>query len=171
MANNLQNMAVCGIYCGACPHKLGHIRKAASALADLLEGWNFADVARFVLPPGMNYPSFREVLTELVSGEPCDGCRADGNPLCPIKACAERRRITTCAECSDFEGNPQSPCKSREAAEIFRLISARYSGWNLDNLKKIRQIGLDKFFEEMEQKVKDGFTTCEVISRERTFSR
>jgi len=169
---NPGNIAVCGIYCGACPHKLGHIRRVAAALADLLEGWNFADVARFVLPPGMNYPAFREVLTEFTSGRPCEGCRTDGNPLCPIKACAERRQITTCSECGDFEGNLQSPCKSREAEEIFKLISARYSGWNLENLEKIRREGLEKFCGEMERKVaEEGFTTCEVISRERIFSR
>jgi len=169
--NNLDDIAVCGIYCGACPHKLGHINRAATALADLLEGWNFADVAPFLLPPGMKYPAFREVLTELASGEPCEGCRPDGNPLCPIKTCAERRQFATCSECGDFMGASESPGETREAGEIFRLISARYSGWNLENLKRIREAGLDKLREEMERKVREGFTTCEVISRERIFSR
>jgi len=171
MEERLKSIAVCGIYCGACPDRRGMIRQSAQSLRDLLEGWNIEDVAPFVLPPGMNYPAFGELLSAMASRQPCDGCRGGGNPICPIKLCAEKRGVVTCAECESFAGEIENPCGNEEARAIFSLISKRYSGWNLENLKKIKEVGLDAFMDEMDEKVSDGFITCDVISKEKIFSR
>jgi len=165
------SIAVCGIYCGACPHFQGRIRESATALRDWLDGWNFDDIAAFILPPGMNYQTFREVLSAIANHEPCEGCREQANPLCPVKLCAKSRNVTSCAECDDFTGDINAPCKNEEPLEIFRLISRRYSGWNLENLKRIREIGIEAFLAEMEKKISEGFSTCDVISREKVFKR
>lgn len=164
-------VAICGIYCGACPHHLGHISGAAQSLRNWLDGWNFDDVAFVVLPPGVNYPAFREVLSSLAGLQPCEGCRTHGNPVCPIKACATEQGIETCAQCGKFIGEIDNPCGNEEAGTIYRLISKRYSGWNLANLKRIREIGLESFAAEMNKKVEDGFSTCDVISKSKVFRR
>ena len=171
MTNRVGSIAVCGIYCGACPHFQGRIRESAMSLRDWLDGWNFGDVAQFILPPGMNYPGFREVLSAIANHDPCGGCREQANPLCPIKLCAKGRNAATCAECDRFVGDINKPCNNEEPLEIFRLISRRYSGWNLENLKRIREVGVEKFIDEMEQKISKGFNACEVISKEKVFSR
>ena len=165
------SIAVCGIYCGACPLFQGRIRESATSLLDWLDGLNFGDVASFILPPEMNYPAFREILSAIASREQCEGCREQANQLCPIKLCAKSRNMTSCAECDDFTGNINAPCKNEEPLEIFRLISRRYSGWNLENLKRIREIGLEAFLAEMGKKISEGFSTCDVISKEKVFKR
>jgi len=46
------------------------------------------------------------------------------------------------------------------------MITKRYAGWNLENLKRIQEVGYRKFIDEMQAKVKKGFLTSDVISDE-----
>ena len=165
------SVAVCGIYCGACPLFQGRVRESATSLLDWLDGLNFGDVASFILPPEMNYPAFREILSAIASRQQCEGCIAQASSSCPINLCARSRNVTTCADCDLFIGDINTPCKNEEPLEIFRLISRRYSGWNLENLKRIREIGIEAFKVEMEKKISEGFSTCDVISREKVFKK
>ena len=79
--------------------------------------------------------------------------------------------MTTCADCAEFVGEVDKPCNNDEPLAIFRMISQRYSGWNLENLKRIKEIGTEAFLDEMEKKAANGFTTCDVISKEKVFNR
>ncbi len=51
------------------------------------------------------------------------------------------------------------------APAILEMITKRYAGWNLENLKRIQEVGYRKFIDEMQAKVKKGFLTSDVISR------
>ena len=53
---------------------------------------------------------------------------------------------------------------------MLELISKRYSFWNQENLKRIKEIGYKKFIDEMQEKVKEGFLTSDVISKEKVFT-
>ena len=46
----------------------------------------------------------------------------------------------------------------------------RYSNWNIGNLERIREIGYRRFVDEMQEKVRNGFLTSDVISREMVVS-
>jgi len=46
------------------------------------------------------------------------------------------------------------------------MITKRYANWNIKNLKRIREVGYRKFVDEMQEKVKSGFLTSDVISSE-----
>jgi hypothetical protein len=57
-----------------------------------------------------------------------------------------------------------------EAAAFLALVIKRYSNWNIGNLERIRQVGYRRFVDEMQEKVRAGFLTSDVISREMVVS-
>jgi hypothetical protein len=60
---------------------------------------------------------------------------------------------------------------SAEAAAFFKLVNRRYSNWNIRNLERIREVGYRRFVDEMQEKVRNGFLTSDVISRETVVSK
>ena len=52
------------------------------------------------------------------------------------------------------------------APAIFKMITRRYASWNIENLKRIRNVGYRKFIDEMHERVKKGFLTSDIISDE-----
>jgi len=79
----------------------------------------------------------------------CQGCGAGGgNPWCSIRRCCQKKGFTSCAE---------FPCEKLD------WITKRYSKWNVKNLERIREVGIEKWLEEQEEKVRQGFITGEVI--------
>jgi hypothetical protein len=54
--------------------------------------------------------------------------------------------------------------ESMEAPFFLEMITKRYADWNIKNLKRIREVGYRKFVDEMQEKVKSGFLTSDVIS-------
>jgi hypothetical protein len=115
MTHNHQLLAVCGLYCGACYH----YRAASAGGAHLLEAAN------------------RPVETF-----GCQGCRSDtlyihpGCAECGIRACADARGFTTCADCPDM------PCE--------RLLTFRNDGRVhhlpvIDHLRDIAALGANRW--------------------------
>ena len=51
-----------------------------------------------------------------------------------------------------------------EAPFFLEMITKRYAHWNIKNLKRIQEVGYRKFVDEMQEKVKSGFLTSDVIS-------
>ncbi len=49
---------------------------------------------------------------------------------------------------------------------VLEMITKRYAKWNLENLKRIQERGYRRFIGEMQEKVKNGFLTSDVISPE-----
>jgi hypothetical protein len=169
-------IAPCGIYCGACDIFLGRSRELAKELYRIMMGFNIADVG-----PGIfrierqKLHDYLEILRVWGQGEKCCGCwkgvcwEGGGRAVCLVKACAERQGYLTCAECSkmpcyDYYGEDKS--QTLEAAGWLSLVTKRYAQWNIDNLNRIREIGYRQFIDEMQEKVKCGFLTSDVISNE-----
>jgi len=164
-------IAPCGIYCGACDIFLGRSREHSRELYRIMNGFNFADVGPMVM--GMEQQKvqdFLDILDKWSQGEKCPGCcGGGGNPVCSIRACAQGQGFLTCAECSRMPCN-ENRCdvesQSNNTREWLELITKRYSHWNIDNLKRIQEIGYRRFIDEMQEKVEHGFLTSDVISKE-----
>jgi hypothetical protein len=67
--------------------------------------------------------------------------------------------------CTRLEEGP-----SPRAAAFLGLITKRYSNWNIRNLERIREMGYRRFIDEMQEKVRNGFLTSDVISHEMVMS-
>ncbi|MFX1453406.1 MAG: DUF3795 domain-containing protein [Promethearchaeota archaeon] len=168
-------IAPCGIYCGACDSFLGKGKKLASELFDILDGFNLTDVGPVFLGASQKQiKTFLKILKKIGKNPKCLGCLGGGgNPMCPMKLCVKEKGILTCAECEKM------PCTASEEdldnplmnkAGMLYLITKRYNNWNIENLKKIKKIGHRKFIDEMQEKVKKGLLTSDVISKEPIFT-
>jgi len=164
-------IAPCGIYCGACERFLGKSRELSKELHRILNGFNIADVSHFAM--GIEQEKmidFLNVLEKMSQADKCPGCLNEGgNPGCPVKVCAKKLGYLTCAECDKM------PCHLSEQDSIddpmgrtffLKNITKRYANWNIENLKRIREIGYRQFVDEMQEKVKRGFLTSDIISSE-----
>jgi hypothetical protein len=168
-------IAPCGIYCGACDAFLGNSKKLAQEIYRIQDGSNLADVGPVAL--GLDQEKvkdFLKLLKKIGKAPKCPGCLGGGgNPMCAIKNCTKEKGFLTCAECDLM---PCSPSESDKAnplmspAGMLEMITRRYSNWNFENLKRIKEIGYRKFIDEMQEKVQKGFMTCDVISKEMVFS-
>jgi len=167
-------IAPCGIYCGACDMMLGRSREQAREMYRILNGFNFADVGPFFMGTEQEkVTDFLKILEQWSTGDKCPGCLAGGgNPACPIKTCSNEHGFLTCAECEGM------PCKRsaenenllQDAAAFLELITKRYASWNIRNLERIKEVGYRQFIDEMQEKVKDGLMTSDVISDEMVFT-
>jgi len=80
----------------------------------------------------------------------CEGCHSDRpmNRNCSMKACAMERKLTTCAECREFDN--LKGCK-----KLYNLVS-RFFGFifrtdRIRNLERIREDGLKTFLKEKQR--------------------
>ncbi|MHA1379772.1 MAG: DUF3795 domain-containing protein [Candidatus Helarchaeota archaeon] len=169
-------IAPCGIYCGACDSYLGKGKKLATELYKILDGFNLIDVGSLILGVDQTkIKNFLKLLKKYGKSPQCNGCNGGGgNPMCGMKICTKEKGILTCAECDLMPCEPtdedrENPLFSK--AGMLELISTRYSNWNIENLRRIKEIGYRKFIDEMEKKVKDGFLTSDVISNKKVFSQ
>jgi hypothetical protein len=138
----------CGIYCGACPFYRSEIPGLAKRLKDALNAEKFNKIAVPFEWVG-EYRDFKRWLNFLARSK-CDGCQAGGgNPFCTIRRCCRKRGIVSCAECDEF------PCDRK----FLKWISERYRNWNVRNIERIREVGYEKWLEEKEKEVGDGFVT------------
>lgn len=74
----------------------------------------------------------------------CHGCHSD-KPMfrnCPVKTCAADQDYRTCAECREFEDLKQCRKLNNFVSKLMGLV---FRTDRIGNLKRIREIGLDKF--------------------------
>lgn len=165
-------IAPCGIYCGACDIFLGNSRNLAKEMYRILNGFNIADVGPWAMGiQRERVVDFLNILQNWSQSNKCPGCWAEGGSRsCPIRACSQQQAFLTCAECDRMPCNSLEEGTSPEAAAFLGLITKRYSNWNIVNLERIREIGYRCFVDEMQEKVRNGFLTSDVISREMVMS-
>ena len=165
-------IAPCGIYCGACDIFLGNSRNLAKEMYRILNGFNIADVGPWAMGiQRERVVDFLNILQNWSQSNKCPGCWAEGGSRsCPIRACSQQQAFLTCAECDRMPCNSLEEGASPEAAAFLGLITKRYSNWNIVNLERIREIGYRCFVDEMQEKVRNGFLTSDVISREMVMS-
>jgi Protein of unknown function (DUF3795) len=164
-------IAPCGIYCGACDRFLGKSNELAKELYRVIDGFNIVDVAPIVL--GVDRDKMQEflaVLAKLRDAVICPGCNAGGgNPVCPVKACVQEKGFLTCAECDRMPCSliePQHNNDPMTACVHLEIITKRYANWNIKNLEHIKAVGYRQLLDEMQEKVKKGLLTSDVISSE-----
>ena len=154
---------------------LGKSRSHAIEMYRILNGFNFADVGTIFLGiEPEKIKGFLNLLEKWGKVDKCPGCHAGGcNPACLIKKCASEKNFLTCAECDSLPCKQSSETQNsfEDPAAFLALITERYSNWNIDNLERIREIGYRRFIDEMQQKVKEGFMTSDVISNEMVVTR
>ena len=169
-------IAPCGIYCGACDIFLGRSRELAKELSRIMKGFNMIDVGPLVMGvEQLKIQDFFEILDKWSQGEKCSGCwkgicwEGGGNTVCPVRECAKKQDFLTCAECGKMPCNARQgdeESQSTETSGWLEMVTKRYSRWNIDNLKRIREIGYRRFIDEMRERVESGFLTSDVISSE-----
>lgn len=168
-------IAPCGIYCGACDAFLGKSKELATELHRILDGFNIIDIAPIVLGQDeKKVKTFMKILNIWKKGINCKGCnKGGGNPMCAIKICARKKGYLTCAECEIFPCKPNKEDRKvplMNKASMLELISKRYGFWNQENLKRIKEVGYKKLIKEMQDKVKEGFLTSDIITKEMVFT-
>ncbi len=175
----------CGIYCGACPSNTGIVRDAAKRLQTLLDEGKTEGIA-FILGITDKYPTFHEVLNLFSNQELCSGCGSESpTASCAIRKCCLKKGISSCAEC-EFEGcttTPEDFNLDKAIGELFmqikpeeqedppelpkelfmQIITQRYNGWNIENLRIIKSKGYTDWLKKMEEEIKKGFYTGHVI--------
>ena len=123
------NISVCGLNCARCD-----IRQAGlgdERLMDEMVEW-FKEKSDTVVEP-------EQIM--------CDGCRGPlehhWSPDCKMMKCAGERGHVYCFECDDF------PC---EKLEEFSRDCVAHHARTVDNLKRMREIGLDDWIKEEESR-------------------
>jgi hypothetical protein len=144
--DNLKYVTYCGLYCGLCTARC-RIPKQAAALRDTMANDGYDKW-------GVNIPDFKEFWKFLNEHcEPdknCPGCRQGGGPpFCSIRKCATAKKIDLCVYCDEY------PC-NRIAS-----IAKGYPTLLADG-KRIKEIGIDKWIAEQQQRAKTGFAYADI---------
>jgi len=131
---NLNYVTYCGLYCKLCSNN-SRIKSQACELQRMLleEGFNY-----FYHPDS----PFWKVLGELANMN-CQ-CRVGGGPPdCGIRECARDKAVESCPQCKEY------PCaKILEFAETYPNL--------IQDGKRQRKIGLEKWVREQEERAKRG---------------
>lgn len=139
-------IANCGLYCGACGIYQGRIKQAAENMRKVVSAYGFDKMAPELAkwePAFQHYPEYEKVLNGFVSlfGD-CPGCIGNGgDPNCALRKCARQKEYVTCTECNEMDD-----CEK-----------LRQYDYGLKELKRIKDIGLDKWIDEMKRKVDAGY--------------
>ncbi len=127
-------IAYCGLYCGLCSART-QIPEQAAALAETLRKSEHHGPAEF-----------DKELQNLATPHPERYCRAGkcGHPACAIRKCAQRRNVDVCPLCDDY---PCEKIKTLAASEPTMLHDGN----------RMKQIGLEAWIKEQEERRKAGF--------------
>jgi hypothetical protein len=144
----------CGLYCGACGIYQGRIRQAVENLRSVIDAYGFDKIAPELAkwePALQHYAEFEKVMDGFVKlfGE-CPGCiGGGGNPSCVMRECCKQKAYTTCAECAEME-----TCEK-----------LGYEPRVLEELRKIKAVGVHKWAQEMQKKVSSGHCYLDETSK------
>ena len=144
---DLTYVTYCGLYCKLCAH-MARIPPQARELRDTMrgEGWeHFGEAVH------SGFGEFWRILERLgETDETCPGCRGGcGFPGCEIRACAREREVEVCPFCDDY------PCEHIEE------LGRSYPTLIADGMR-MREIGLDAWIEEQEQRRATGFAYVDI---------
>jgi hypothetical protein len=138
MSEREHAVAYCGLYCGDCPFYKGEIADMARDLRKKLRQNKFDKFAAGmsnVFKDFAEYPQCYKVLGAMVKMRCRKVCRdGGGNPFCKIRACCNKKEITGCWECDDFE-----TCKKLEFLKVVHDDAV------FKNMRKIRKAGMETF--------------------------
>ena len=136
----------CGLYCGACGIHQGRIAQAVANLREIIGAFGFDKISPRLAkwePAFQHYEEFEKVLEGFVSllGD-CPGCAAGGgDPSCTLRQCCKEKEYITCADCGELDS-----CEKTQG-----IVES------LDELHRIRAMGVDEWAERMHGKVEGGY--------------
>jgi hypothetical protein len=137
--------AYCGLYCGDCIRYKNRVSDLACELIGELQKARFekyAEVKSLFVKELKHYKQCCQVLESLVELQCRSGCRNGGCPTfsCRIIECCGSHGFRGCWECDRFDG-----------CEAFRFLEPFHGDIPLKNLRKIRELGLDKWVRHREK--------------------
>ena len=136
MAENIEYIAYCSLYCKDCFGYKGDIASLSKELRQYLRKEKFTIMVKGI--PFVDEEEYKvcyKVLGNLVRLKCSSGCRhGGGNPFCKIRKCCIAKKIEGCWECNETESCKKLiPMKSNHGDALYK---------NLSNIKKT---GLNKF--------------------------
>ena len=139
-------MTYCGLYCGLCSQK-NRIPQRAQKLQDSMQKEGYQHWGQEI--PG--FKEFWKFLSGLVKSESRCSCREGtcGAPFCTIRKCARGKKIDICVECVEY------PCKKIAG------IAKGYPALLADG-KRMKEIGVDAWVKEQEERAKTGFAYVDI---------
>lgn len=139
MAENGENqIAYCGLYCGDCFSYKGRIPDLAKDLRKELRQEKFDRVAEGIpFKEFKHYKECYEVLGALLRLRCKNGCRGGGgNPFCSIRQCCQKKAISGCWECDEFE-----------TCAKLNFLKAAHGDAHIKNLRKLKKEGPASFLQ------------------------
>jgi hypothetical protein len=143
---DLRQVTYCGLYCGLCS-SCNRVPKQSRDLRDTLrkegmEAW------------GQSMPDFEQFwrfLNGLAESESRCSCREKtcGPPFCTIRKCAPEKNVKVCPFCDEY------PCE--------RILGlAKGYVMMLADGKRMKEIGIEKWIEEQEERKATGFAYLDI---------
>ena len=133
-------IAYCGLYCGDCHGYQQKIPNLARDLRKELRKSKYKKFADFISTNNFGqafqeYDRCYEVLGAMVRFRCHKGCRAGGGPpFCKIRKCCQKKNITGCWECSEFE-----------SCDKLDFLQTVHDDGHIRNLRIIKKKGPEEF--------------------------
>jgi len=140
MSEKINEIAYCGLYCAECPSHSGVLADLARDLRKELRTYRYDKVSQALAEISFfkdfkNYETCYRVLGLLVKMRCGHVCReGGGNPMCSIRKCCEKKGISGCWECNEFD-----------ACEKFTFLQKAHGDAMKKNISKIKRKGIDEF--------------------------
>jgi len=133
-------LSYCGLYCGDCFNYKGEIADLSRDLRKRLREAKFDTVSTGLSKYFKEFNEYKicyNVLGAMVKLRCKKAClNGGGNPGCKIRLCCQRKNITGCWDCEEFE-----------KCEKLNFLKPIHGEAHVKNLRKIKKEGIDKFLE------------------------
>jgi len=142
---NTNLIGYCALYCGNCVLRIGKVADLCGALLEKFHEIKFEKWAKGLaalseeLKAFDKYESCYEVLEtweEMRCEKPCR--EGGGSASCKIRICCQKKNLEGCWECEKFED-----------CDTLARLKPINGEVNINNIRKIRTEGIDKFIEEI----------------------
>ena len=143
-----EKLGRCGVYCGQCRSYHGEVPEIAARLKKWIEvDFSYLREAQI----DFDFNNLIQGLDYFSGMEECS-CRGQESTWCEVRKCPKIQQgdIDNCLICEEF-----AECAHTD------YVRNRYS-YLFDHVKKIQDIGLDKFLEEQERKSKEGVRLADI---------
>jgi hypothetical protein len=138
--------AYCGLYCGDCIRYKCKASDLADELLNEIDKHHFMEYANVKRTHIKEFENFEPLIALLkaISGINCEiPCRSGGDGCgseCEIIKCVKANKFEGCWECNDFE-----------KCDKFDLLKPFHGDATLKNLRKIKELGIDKWAKNREK--------------------
>jgi len=142
---NTNLIGYCALYCGNCVLRIGKVADLCGALLEKFHEIKFEKWAKGLaslseeVKAFEKYESCYEVLKaweKMRCEKPCR--EGGGSASCKIRICCQKKNLEGCWECEKFE-----------ACDTLAWLKPINGEVNINNIRKIRTEGIDKFIEEI----------------------